>query len=663
MIYELLKITFISILSFNPGYALQENANRKNEHRRARPQGVNEEQYTFALIPKSSSPFFSAAREGCLDKAKELGNVECLYIGTEMEDPEAQNSIVREIIKNGTVQAIAISVTNAEIVAESIDEAIDAGIPVVTFDSDAPQSRRVSYIGTDNLAFGQQLAKVLMLLDPEGGKHGKYGFVSGAGPNLAERVQGFNSEIKSMDSFKSEWTEIDGSPTYAQDNTDIALDQCYDYADNPGVRAIVPVGGWPMWDGEPWKEFVNSYRDKKLSLVVADALDDQIDLLNQGYCDALVGQLPYEMGTISMETLYSIMQGQVTNKEITGTNLLQVLRVPINLPPININNNYIGNLRYAGIALYAIIGLTSITFIVISIIFRKEKVIRSSGFPFILMICIGTLICGSFLITTAIDDEYYSQKSCDIACKMTPWVLVIGFTVYFSGLFGKIITVFLHMQQSNNERIIVGFKGTYLPLIIALALNVLILLCYTFISPLYYDRGPLPGTDPWNRVLATSGRCTSPNQYSLVFSWLLFAIASVYIIVCCGLAYYHRAVTTEYSESFYIMLAVGATVEALVIGAPVMMLTKSSPRTLYLVQMSVVFLVNMMVLLLISIPKIAAIKSKSEPYPNTRNGGKTNNRFASPAAAKPVTQASDALNITADKNVKLRFLSSSFSQN
>jgi len=111
------------------------------------------------------------------------------------------------------------------------------------------------------------------------------------------------------------------------------------------------------------------------------------------------------------------------------------------------------------------------------------------------------------------------------------------------------------------------------------------------------------------------------------------------------------------------MLAVGATVEALVIGAPVMMLTKSSPRTLYLVQMSVVFLVNMMVLLLISVPKIAAIKSKSEPYPNTRNGGKTNNRFVSSVAAKPVTQASDALNITADKNVKLRFLSSGFSQN
>jgi len=158
------------------------------------------------------------------------------------------------------------------------------------------------------------------------------------------------------------------------------------------------------------------------------------------------------------------------------------------------------------------------------------------------------------------------------------------------------------------------------------------------------------GTDPWNRVLATSGRCASPNQYSVVFSSLLFAIALVYVIGCCGIAYYHRAVTTEYSESFYIMMAIGATVEALLIGAPVMILTKNSPRTLYLVQMIVIFLVNMMVLLLISIPKIAAIKSKSEPYANTRNGGKTNNRVAAPA--------SGALNSTAEKNVRLRFSTS-----
>ena len=86
MIFEMLKIFFISILSFNSVYALQTNTIRKNV-----------EQYTFALIPKlTTNPFFSVAHEGCLDKAKELGNVECLYIGPEVEDPEAQNSIVHQ---------------------------------------------------------------------------------------------------------------------------------------------------------------------------------------------------------------------------------------------------------------------------------------------------------------------------------------------------------------------------------------------------------------------------------------------------------------------------------------------------------------------------------------------------------------------------------------
>ena len=232
MFFAFLKFALLAIISFKQGYTLHTKSHRNAE-----------EKITFALIPKlTTNPFFTVAQEGCIDKAKELG-VECYYVGPDFEDPEAQNAIVRELVKNGTVDGIAISVSNADIVSKSINEAIDAGIPVITFDSDAPNSKRISYIGTDNQAFGDQLAKVLMLLDPEGGKYGKYGFVSGAGPNLAQRVEGFNLQMNSIDAFKSDWTEVKpGSPTDCQDNIDIALGQCYDFADNPDVRAIVPVG-------------------------------------------------------------------------------------------------------------------------------------------------------------------------------------------------------------------------------------------------------------------------------------------------------------------------------------------------------------------------------------------------------------------------------------
>ena len=235
MFFTLLKFTLFSIISINPGYT---------QHIHAKSNRNAQVKYTFALIPKlTTNPFFSVAHEGCVDNAKELGDVECYYVGPLVEDPEAQNAIVRELVKNGTVDGIAISVSNADIVSESINEAMDAGVPVITFDSDAPKSKRISYIGTDNQAFGDQLAKVLMLLDPEGGKYGNYGFVSGAGPNLAQRVEGFNLQMKSIDAFKSDWTELKpGSPTDCQDNIDIALEQCYDFADNPDVRAIVPVG-------------------------------------------------------------------------------------------------------------------------------------------------------------------------------------------------------------------------------------------------------------------------------------------------------------------------------------------------------------------------------------------------------------------------------------
>jgi ribose transport system substrate-binding protein len=77
----------------------------------------------------------------------------------------------------------------------------------------------------------------------------------------------------------------------------------YELASNPDLDAIVSVGGWPMWV-EPatrWKEFVDANRH--LLLFVADALPVQVELINEGYGDALVGQKPFDMGELIIQTL------------------------------------------------------------------------------------------------------------------------------------------------------------------------------------------------------------------------------------------------------------------------------------------------------------------------------------------------------------------------
>ncbi|MCK1714145.1 sugar ABC transporter substrate-binding protein [Bradyrhizobium hipponense] len=278
--------------------------------------------YKFAVVPKAmNNPFFDVARDGCLKRAKELGNVECIYKGPIEHEPATQAQIIQDFITQ-KVDGLAISVADVAAMTKSIDAATAAGIPVITFDADAPGSKRIAYIGTNNKDFGLALGKQLAQLRPEGGK---YAIVSG-GPgakNLAERVDGVRESLKG-----TKWVEVQGSPTFCNDDSALAIQQMSDLRTaTPDLGAIVPIGGWPMFAPEGYKAFVNKNKKDidagKFTLVVADTLKMQLELLRDGYSNALTGQRPFEMGEKSMDTLLAIKKGQKVPEVIyTGLDLV-----------------------------------------------------------------------------------------------------------------------------------------------------------------------------------------------------------------------------------------------------------------------------------------------------------------------------------------------------
>jgi ribose transport system substrate-binding protein len=278
--------------------------------------------YKFAVVPKAmNNPFFDVARDGCLKRAKELGNVECIYKGPIEHEPATQAQIIQDFITQ-KVDGLAISVADVAAMTKSIDAAAAAGIPVITFDADAPGSKRQAYIGTNNKDFGVALGKQLLQLRPEGGK---YAMVSG-GPgakNLAERVDGVREALKG-----SKWVEVQGSPTFCNDDFTLAIQQMSDLRTaTPDLAAIIPVGGWPMFAPEGFKAFVNKNKKDidagKFTLVVADTLKMQLELLRDGYSNALTGQRPFEMGEKSMDTLLAIKKGgKVPEVIYTGLDLV-----------------------------------------------------------------------------------------------------------------------------------------------------------------------------------------------------------------------------------------------------------------------------------------------------------------------------------------------------
>ena len=278
-------------------------------------QVVSNHSYRFAMIPKNSgNPFFDVAYNGCDEEAKRLSylsntSIICDYVApaSESEDELAarqQVQILEDMIQEKSYDGIVISALNAELLTPTIDAAMAANIPIVTYDSDAAESKRLIHIGTDNFAFGDMLGSLLLQHSPLGGK---YTIVTVfPSPNLAQRVEGV---LHALD--RSEWTYI--GPVGGVDgkgSTEESLIVMHDLASNPNLNAIIPVLGGPMFDFEGWKEFVTTYAN--LTLVVGDAISTQIELLELGFVNGLVGQLPSEMGRKSVQTLVKVLNKEET---------------------------------------------------------------------------------------------------------------------------------------------------------------------------------------------------------------------------------------------------------------------------------------------------------------------------------------------------------------
>ena len=108
------------------------------------------------------------------------------------EDGQVQAQRIQQAVNDGA-DAILISCSDAGKVTGAINDAVDRGVPVMTFDSDAPQSKRFAYYGVDDIKTGQQtMAELAKLMNGKG----KVAILAGNqnAPNLQHRVQGAKDE-------------------------------------------------------------------------------------------------------------------------------------------------------------------------------------------------------------------------------------------------------------------------------------------------------------------------------------------------------------------------------------------------------------------------------------------------------------------------------------
>jgi len=230
-----------------------------------------------------------------------------------------------------------VAPANAAAMAVALQAAKDAGIPVLTWDSDVlPENKdlRLAYIGTHNYEIGTNLAKLAMQIKPKGGT---ICIQSGgaAAANHNERMQGIRDILAGAKSAASPgdrltgqngWTEIDGCPLYTDDDFPRSVQQFEDImAKNPNLDAFIPTGGFPQFVPDANRAAVEKYKskiaDKSLALVVADTLPVQIDQMKEGYSLGQVGQRPFEMGYMTMQAFAAMKEGKPAPADPSYTGL------------------------------------------------------------------------------------------------------------------------------------------------------------------------------------------------------------------------------------------------------------------------------------------------------------------------------------------------------
>lgn len=260
---------------------------------------------TIAWISKSlGNPVFELGQRGALQKANELSAhgpiaVELLAVGPASADAVEQARIIDDLIARG-VDGIAISCNDPTACAAPIDRAVAAGIPVMTWDSDSPDSQRFSFLSIDNYASGRTAADLLAEAIGSSGKVAVITGVPGA-LNLQQRVDGFNDQLAER------YPDMHVVRVFAS-NEDINLGvqgveetmQAY-----PDLRGWFFAGLWPLFaDRGSMPLWEAASQNGTVKTVAFDTLPLELDLLRDGYIHALIGQKYWRWGYDSVQRVY-----------------------------------------------------------------------------------------------------------------------------------------------------------------------------------------------------------------------------------------------------------------------------------------------------------------------------------------------------------------------
>jgi ribose transport system substrate-binding protein len=266
---------------------------------------------SIVLVPKSvGHPFWADLEKGMVEEAKDRG-IKATFHGPQEAKADLQIAIVEDYIAMG-VSGIAIAANDPATIESVMRRGLNEGIKMISFDTDAPDSSRLVYVGTDNVAAGQQGAKALIEMLKG---RGKVAILTGGltALNLNQRIEGFKEAVTKYPAI--EIVSIESHGDALERGIPLVEDLLTEY---PDIDAFYCVSG-PNVAAEALKAM--GYKPGEKIVFGFDIFEPVPTLIREGYIQGTVAQCPYAEGRLVVKTLIGLCEGslKVPAGKVIGT--------------------------------------------------------------------------------------------------------------------------------------------------------------------------------------------------------------------------------------------------------------------------------------------------------------------------------------------------------
>ncbi|WP_373164355.1 LacI family DNA-binding transcriptional regulator [Agathobaculum sp. Marseille-P7918] len=256
------------------------------------------------VMHSSQTPFMQLVLDSCRREANRLSafSTKVIFRLSRSLDPVEQVSMIEELVEEQHISGLAIASLHSILVENKLNELIQKrNLPVITFNTDLPHSKRFCYVGQDNFAAGRTSAELMRLVT---GGHGIVAPIIGPSEYhfaYSERLAGFQSEIAQI------------APQIALRQTNIAADDdaCAMQATLTLLEQVPELAGiyaiTPGYAGV-CQALIQTGRAQDVRLILHDEITTNLHYLKDGVVDFVIGQDAEMQGALPLSLLADFIQ-------------------------------------------------------------------------------------------------------------------------------------------------------------------------------------------------------------------------------------------------------------------------------------------------------------------------------------------------------------------